>query len=145
MLVASVAGAGSAVLVRFFARTDPPDTITMYYALCTTPFIVIPAMFVWVTPTWGQTGWMMLIGLFGTFGQRMMSRAFAAADASIIMPVDFCRLVFAALFGFLLFSEIPSIYTAVGGALIFSATVYITRRESAKPAAGPAAPASREG
>lgn len=138
VLIASIAGAGSAVLVRFFARTDPPDTVAMYYAVCTTPFIAIPAIFVWVTPTWGQIAWMLLMGLLGTIGQRMLSRGFAAADASIMLPVDFCRLLFAAVFGFVLFGEIPSVYTAIGGFLIFAATVYIARRGSPKAPAGSA-------
>ena len=72
------------------------------------------------------------MGLVGTLGQRAMSRGFSAADASIMLPMDYTRLIFAALFGFVLFSEIPSIYTALGGLLIFCSTVYIARRETLK-------------
>ena len=49
-----------------------------------------------------------------------------------MLPMDFTRLLVAALFGFVLFSEIPSIYTAIGGVMIFSSTVYIARREAHK-------------
>ena len=70
------------------------------------------------------------MGLVGTLGQRAMSRGFAAADASIMLPMDYTRLIFAALFGFILFSEIPSVYTALGALLIFCSTVYIARREA---------------
>ena len=73
-----------------------------------------------------------VMGLAGTLGQRTISRGFAAADASIVLPMEFSRLVVAAIFGFILFAEIPSIYTAIGGALIFGSTVYIAQREARK-------------
>ncbi|MEK9646915.1 MAG: DMT family transporter [Alphaproteobacteria bacterium] len=135
VLLASIAGAVSAVLIRYLSRTEPPDTITMYFVIFTTPIILVPALFVWETPSWEQLGWLVLMGFLGTLGQRAMSRGFASADASIMLPVDFSRLIFAALFGFLLFAEIPSVYTAIGALLIFSATVYNARREARPPSA----------
>ena len=144
VLVASVAGAVSAILIRYLSRTETPDTITMYFVLFTTPIILIPALFVWVTPTWEQLCWLTLMGFLGTLGQRTMSRGFAAADASIMLPVDFSRLIFAALFGFLLFAEIPSVHTAIGAALIFAGTVYIARREAQKSRNCVAGEATRE-
>ena len=132
VFIASIAGAGSAVFIRFLSRTESPDTITMYYVIFTTPVMLLLALFVWQTPTWEQIGWLLFMGLVGTLGQRAMSRGFAAADASIMLPMDYTRLIVAALFGFILFSEIPSIYTALGGLLIFCSTVYIARREARK-------------
>ncbi len=142
VFLASIGGAAAAVLIRYLSRTETPDAITMYYAIFTTPMMLIPGIVVWVDPTWEQVGWLVLMGLLGTIGQRTMSRGFAAADASIMLPVDFVRVIFAAIFGLMLFGEVPSIYTAIGGALIFGSTVYIARREAKKSAAGP--PAARE-
>ena len=144
VFIASICGAAAAVLIRYLSRTEAPDTISTYYAIFTTPMMLVPALFVWITPTWEQLGWLMLMGLLGTIGQRTMSRGFAAADASIMLPVDFSRLIFAALFGFFLFAEIPSLYTALGALMIFTATVYIARRESAKSRARAAGEATRE-
>ncbi len=130
VFVASIAGAGSAIFIRYLTRTEAPDSITMYYVLFTTPVMLILALFVWQTPTWNELGWLFFTGLVGTLGQRAMARGFAAADASIMMPMEFSRLIVAALFGFILFAEIPSIYTAAGGMLIFGSTVYIAQREA---------------
>ena len=130
VFIASIAGAGSAVFIRFLSRTESPDTITIYYVIFTTPVMLLLALLVWQTPTWEQFGWLIFMGLVGTLGQRAMSRGFAAADASIMLPMDYTRLIFAALFGFILFSEIPSVYTALGALLIFCSTVYIARREA---------------
>ena len=130
VFVASIAGAGAAVLIRFLSRTESPDAITMYFAIFTTPVMLILALFVWQTPTWNQIGWLTFMGLTGTLGQRAVSRGFAAADASIVLPMEFSRLIVAALFGFILFAEIPSIYTAMGGMIIFASTFYIAQREA---------------
>jgi drug/metabolite transporter (DMT)-like permease len=130
VFVASIAGAAAAILIRYLSRTESPDTITMYMVLFTAAVMLVLAMLVWETPTWEQIGWLSFIGVVGTFGQRAMSRGYAAADASIILPMDFSRLVIAALFGYMLFSEIPSVYTAIGAALIFTSTVYIAQREA---------------
>lgn len=142
VFVASIAGAAAAILIRYLSRTESPDTITMYMVLFTTPVMLALALFVWETPTWEQIGWLSFTGLAGTLGQRAMSRGYAAADASIILPMDFSRLLIAALFGYVLFSEIPSIYTALGGALIFASTVYIAQREARKARERTAAAAS---
>ena len=130
VFVASIAGAAAAILIRYLSRTESPDTITMYMVLFTGPVMLVLAMLMWETPTWEQIGWLSFIGVIGTFGQRAMSRGYAAADASIILPMDFSRLGIAALFGFMLLAEIPSVYTAIGAALIFTSTVYIARREA---------------
>ena len=130
VFVASIAGAGAAVLIRYLSRTESPDTITMYFAIFTTPVMLILALFVWQTPTWDQIGWLTFMGLTGTLGQRAVARGFAAADASIVLPMEFSRLIVAAVFGFILFAEIPSVYTAIGGLLIFGSTAYIAQREA---------------
>ena len=130
VFIASIAGAASAIFIRYLSHSESPDTITIYYVIFTTPVMLLLAMLVWETPTWRQLGLLCFLGLAGTLGQRAMSRGFAAADASIMLPIDFTRLLVAALFGFLLFYEVPSVYTVIGGLLIFGSTVYITHREA---------------
>ena len=62
--------------------------------------------------------------------QRFLSRAFAAAEATAILPFDFTRLIFATIIGWLAFAELPDIWVWVGGAIIFLASVYIAHREA---------------
>jgi drug/metabolite transporter (DMT)-like permease len=70
------------------------------------------------------------VGFFATLNQRFLSRAYAAADATAVLPFEFARLPFAAVIGFVLFRELPDIWAWVGGAVIFSASLYMVRRES---------------
>ena len=59
------------------------------------------------------------------------------ADATALMPLDFTRMLWASLLGYLLFGEIPGLWTWVGGTIIFCSAAYITLREakSGTPAA----------
>ncbi len=51
----------------------------------------------------------------------------AAADATVALPFNFTRLIWAALFGFLFFAEIPDLWTWVGGTVIFAASIWLAR------------------
>ena len=95
-----------------------------------TPMSLIPALFVWSWPSWGQLGWMALVGVVGTAAHQCFTRALGAADASALMPIDFVRLVFVALIGIVVFDQIPSVWTWVGAAVIFGSGVYVMRREA---------------
>ena len=130
VLVAALMNAASNIVVRHTTRTDHPDKVVFYLMAWTLPLISIPAFFVWKTPDLEQLLLMVGVGVFATFNQRCLSRAFAIAEATAILPFDFTRLIFATLVGWLAFSEIPDLWVWVGGAVIFGASVYITRREA---------------
>ena len=130
VLVAALFASVAAILVSHLARTESPDTITMYHAIALTLLSAMPAALVWRTPSWDDAGWILAMGFFGTLGQRTMTRALAAADVSIVLPVDFTRLLFAAAVGFALFGERPEIWTWIGGTIIFASTVFLARGET---------------
>ena len=135
-LLAAALIAVAMLTMKALSRTESPNAIVVYMGLLMTPLSFPPALFVWQTPT-DPTTWLLLlaIGLAATGGQIGLTHAFAAADASAVLPVDFIRLVFASVLGFVLFDEVPDGWTWVGAAVIISATVYIARRE-AQVAAG---------
>ena len=130
VLVAALFASVAAVLVSHLARTELPDTITMYHAIALALLSSVPAAMVWRTPSWDEVLWILGMGFFGTLGQRTMTRAFATADVSIVLPVDFTRLLFAAAVGFALFGEQPVIWTWIGGTIIFASTVWLARGEA---------------
>jgi drug/metabolite transporter (DMT)-like permease len=131
-LLSVIIMAAVSLTVKSLARTEAPDTIVIWQMVVFTPFSFIPALFVWRTPDLSQFVLLVGIGLFGTFTQRCMTRAYAAADATVVLPFDFTRLVFAALFGFVVFREFPDVWTWVGGALIFAAILWMTKIEAAR-------------
>lgn len=130
VIMGAFANAASNVVVRHTTRTDHPDKAVFYLMLYVLPMISVPAMFVWTTPTPMQLLIMVGVGFFATLNQRFISRAFAASEATAILPFDFARLPFAALIGWIAFAEFPDIWVWIGGAVIFVSSVYIAHREA---------------
>jgi len=117
------------LLIKTLSRRNPPGTIVLYMGLLVTPISAIPAVFVWETPSALAFAWLAAIGLLGTVGHIALARAFAAAEATAVIPVNFSRLIFAALLGYAVFGEPPDRWTWVGAGVVFSATVFTAHRE----------------
>jgi drug/metabolite transporter (DMT)-like permease len=130
--------ASSTVLIKVMARTESAGAITTYMVLLTTPMTLLAALFVWQNPTPEQLGWAALLGAAGSTGHICMSRALAAADATLVAPFDYLRLPVVALIAFLAFGEVPSLWVWVGGTVIAASSIYIAHREGRpKGGAGP--------
>jgi drug/metabolite transporter (DMT)-like permease len=130
MLLSAFFAAGSALCMKSLSRTESPATTVLYMSLFITILSGIPAAFVWVTPSWTAIGWGLVLGVFGTIANLAMIRSFMLADASAVMPVDFTRLIFVALFAFVLYAERPDFWVWIGAGIIFGSTLYTTHREA---------------
>ncbi|MFO1129375.1 MAG: DMT family transporter [Rhodospirillales bacterium] len=143
---ASLIALGSAVLmaaamlsVKSLSRTEHPNAIIIMMGVLMTPASLVPALFVWTWPSAEAWGWLMVMGIAATTGQVCLTRAFAAADASALLPFDFSRLVFATAIGFVIFGEIPTVWTWLGAGIIIAANVYIAHREARRNRSAPPA------
>lgn len=129
VLLSSAVWACALMIIKSLSRTESSVTIITYMALLLAPAALVPALFVWVWPTAEQLAWLALIGLIGGGAQYLMTEALAGADASVVMPVDFTKLIWVALIAYLAFGEVPDLFTWLGGVIIFSSTLYIAYRE----------------
>ena len=118
------------VLIRKLSATEPPGRILFYYHVGGSLVFAIPAYLVWVTPVGIEWLYMAGIGVFTTTGMFCYVRAFGTGEANAVGPAENLRLIYASLFGFFLFSEIPSIWTVIGATIIVAATFYIARSEA---------------
>jgi drug/metabolite transporter (DMT)-like permease len=118
------------VLVNIASRYDKPVTLIFYTNVVTIVLISIPAYFVWVGPDASQLWMLLAMGVFGVSAHHCFIRAYALGEASAIAPVDYSRLVMAAVVGVLLFQNVPDGYTILGAAIIVGASFYIIRREA---------------
>ena len=84
---------------------------------------------VWQTPPLDMWVWLVFIGVIGTLGQIVVTDAFKLADMTVLMPLDFLKLVWATAFGIVLFAEVPDFLTFVGAAIVFGSSFYIAWRE----------------
>ena len=134
-LGAMAAGAFTVISVKYLTRTEPPDRIVAYTLLTMIVGSCIPALVNWVTPTLEQLMWLAGLGVLATLFQRCFARALAAADATVVLPFEFMRLLTAAVFGYLIFGDIADGWTWAGGIIIFATALYVVRAESARDAA----------
>ena len=147
MLTGSVFLATSILLVKVLGRTESPKTMVLMVALIAIPISAIPLFWVWEMPQGITRLWLACVGAVATGGHLIFNRAMVSADASAVLPYEYSRLIFAALIGFFVFSEVPDAWTWVGRLVIFSAGTYIANRGiAARKAAEDAddAPLARE-
>lgn len=118
------------VLIRKLSATEPPGRILFYYHIGGILVFAGPAAWVWRTPVGIE--WLLMggIGVFTTAGMFCYVRAFSTGEANAVGPAENLRLIYAALFGFFLFAEIPSVWTVVGATIIVLATYTIARAEA---------------
>lgn len=142
-LGAMASGAYTTITVKYLTRTEKPDAIVSWTVASVLVVSAVPAVVVWQTPDTAQLMWLVALGGLATGFQRCMTRAYAAADATAVMPFEFSRLIFAAVIGFVVFGDVPDMWTWAGGMVIFAAALYMVHRETKrrKPAAADADPA----
>ena len=121
LLILSSATWGAAlVVIKVLSRTDSPVTIALYASLLQVPVCLIAALFYWQWPTMYELFIMVLIAIFGSVTQMAIAQAFREADATVVLPADFSKLVFAGLAGWLFFGELPAIWVWIGGTVVFA-------------------------
>lgn len=112
------------VVIKVLSRTESSVTIALYATILQTPVALIFALFFWQTPTAEQLAWMAVIGIGGSCAQIFLGEAFRHADATLVLPIDFTKLFWAGLIGYLFFNQVPEIWIWIGGAVVFSAVFY---------------------
>lgn len=130
VLFSALMMAGSIICIKKLSETEPASAIYFWMVVYLAPITFIPALFVWKDPTWMQLGVAAGIGLAGTFGHLLTTKAFGLAETTALMPFDFARLIFAAVVGYVVFSQVPDFWTWIGAAIIAIAGIYIAHREA---------------
>ncbi|HMS44374.1 MAG TPA: DMT family transporter, partial [Alphaproteobacteria bacterium] len=121
VLLATGAAALSAVvtlIVKQLTKTESPTTIVTFMVLLMTPMALPLAIWVWQAPAPIDWLWILLMGVCGSAGHICLVRAFALADASVVMNYDYTRMVFATMIGWIAFGEFPDLWTWVGSGVI---------------------------
>ncbi len=129
-LTAALCMAASMLCIKVLSRTEPIEAIVIYMLVYLTPLSLIAALFVWETPAPELWPWLIAMGGLGTAGHLCMTRAFATAETTVVLPFDYLRLPFVALIGFAFFAEVPGILTWVGAGVIAGASAYLAHREA---------------
>ncbi len=116
---------------RYMARHDPPDVTTFYTPLAgfviTTPF----AFLVWETPdVWWHWVGLVSLGISGGIGHWLLVHAYRFAPAPTLAPFVYTGLLWMIILGYLIFGDVPDLWTLAGGAVIVGSGLYLLYRES---------------
>jgi drug/metabolite transporter (DMT)-like permease len=123
--------AGNHTLTKSMSATESGGAVAFYMNLFQLPVAGAIAIFYWRTPEWHHVAWILGLGVCGSFAHVFLTRAFAAADASALAPLDFLRLPVVAALGWWLFGDVSDRWTWSGAVIVFAAGYAITRRENA--------------
>ncbi|MEO7336574.1 MAG: DMT family transporter [Caldimonas sp.] len=130
MLASAPVFAASFLLTKSLTRQESTGVIVVWQAISVTLFSLPMAVLHWHAPSPLQWAAFALCGLLGSTGHYCLTRSFRSADFSATQSVKFLDLVWATAIGWMMFAQVPSQSTLVGGVVICAATIWIARRES---------------
>ncbi|MDR7123818.1 drug/metabolite transporter (DMT)-like permease [Pseudorhodobacter sp. 4114] len=129
VLGSAVFSALAQVFVRKLVQAEQTATIVFWFSVTATLLSLVTLPYGWVIPTRTEAALLVTAGLIGGLGQIFLTSSYRSADASVIAPFDYASMLFALLFGWFFFAEVPTATMLAGAALVISAGVLIIWRE----------------
>lgn len=126
-LLMAVGSAIYHVLTPIVARVETPSITISYLAAIGSISMSIAVPWFWTQPDALGWGLLLAIGVLGTIGHLLILRAFAHAQASMLAPFFYIHLLWAIFYGWIIFGDLPTLATIVGGSLIVASGYYVYR------------------
>jgi drug/metabolite transporter (DMT)-like permease len=118
------------ISIRRLSTTDPAATIVFYFTLFATVAGAVSLPFRWVTPDAVGLAFLVGIGLLGGIAQLALTQAFRLAPVALVAPFDYGALVFAVIFGYAVWRDVPDAFVVIGALIVVASGLYILHRET---------------
>ena len=118
-----------AISIRQLSSTEPVWLISLYFSAAITLAGLFTIPYGWLMPNLIDLILLSLIGIFGGVANLWLSQSYKFSEVSLVTPLKYLALVFAIIFGYFIWDEIPTIKTLVGSTLVITSSVIIFRRE----------------
>ena len=118
-----------AITIRKLSTSEPVWLISLFFSISITLLSLLSIPFGWVMPTIKDFLILAMIGIFGGVANLWLSQSYKYSEVSLVTPLKYLALVFAIIFGYLIWDEVPTIKSLFGAALVISSTLIIFRRE----------------
>ncbi len=128
-LGAALFAAFAMISLRAMSGAEHAITITFYFSLTFMLCAALTAIGGWPMPTSAQLLLIVLAGLFGVFGQLLMTYSYRYAEASTIAPLDYTSMIMAIILGYAFFDEMPNLSVWIGAPLVICAGLIVLWRE----------------
>lgn len=128
---AAICYTGNALITRVLGQQESIWTSMIYASLFGTVVLGVVQPFIWVPISSNDLPMFCLMGVLGTAAQLCLIRSFSMAEASAVAPFAYLGIVFAAIWGAVLYGEYPDIWSMIGALVIILAGLYVWHRETA--------------
>jgi len=118
-----------AIAIRQLSTTEPVWLISLNFSAAITLVSIFTIPFGWIMPNIKDFILLSFIGIFGGVANLWLSQSYKFSEVSLVTPLKYLALVFAIIFGFFIWDEIPSFKTLLGALLVITSSVIIFRRE----------------
>lgn len=134
ILVCAVMFALYQILTRLVSRDDPPPVTLFYTAALGAAGLTLIGPFFWVWPD--ARGWalFLLVAFLGGAAHYLLIKALQLAPASVLQPFGYTIMLWATLVGFVVFGNLPDVWTVAGGLVVAASGVYAFSRERRRSA-----------
>ena len=118
-----------AIAIRQLSTSEPVWLISFYFSVSISILGLITIPFGWVMPTLIDFILLCMIGLLGGIANLLLGQSYKLSEVSLVTPLKYLSLVFAIVFGYFIWNEIPSYKTLLGSLLVVLSSLIIFRRE----------------
>jgi drug/metabolite transporter (DMT)-like permease len=115
--------------IRRMVASEETSAIVFYFSLSATGFSLLTLPFGWVMPDWNVLAMLVAAGFIGGVAQIFLTSAYRFAGAALVAPFDYASILFAVLFGYVFFDEVPTLSVISGAAIVIFAGGLIIWRE----------------
>jgi len=118
------------IILRYLGRYESPETISFYFFVIGVFLTALPLPFIAVRPTMAEVPLLIGVGLSGAAAQWLLSIAFRNARAAIVTVFNYSSIVWAAVFGWMIWNEWPMPTVIAGAAVVIASNILMIWRES---------------
>jgi len=120
--------------VRGMSTTESAKTLTMYQLILLSVFYGMTLPFAFVAPNWSDMPLILANGATNMLGQYWWTRAIHLAPTSAVVPFQYLSLIWAMMFGFAIWGDVPTIGLIVGSIIVTGSGIFLLWRESRQKA-----------
>jgi drug/metabolite transporter (DMT)-like permease len=128
-LSAAFTNAGSVIQTRRLTASETTASIVFYFSFICMLFGAVTLPFAWHTPSLAELAALIGVGIIGGLSHIFLTESYRYASASTVAPFDYVAMLWAFLFGYAFFGEIPTAYVFVGSAIVAGSGLFVIWRE----------------
>lgn len=118
------------IISRSLGQSERTTTTVAYTAIAGSLVLTLPLPFVWRWPSSGLEAWLLMaIAMMAGVGETLVIKALEVAQAVVLAPVQYTMLIWGTAYGYVLFGDVPDVWTFVGAAIIMATGLYTLNRE----------------